>query len=91
MNWIVRFKNPVYWIGLIGVIFTAMGVSPEMFTDWGIVYQNFIDLIKNPYMLVSVIVAIIGYNADHTTYGLRDSKRALTYKKPHKDDEYETV
>ena len=86
INWTVRLKNPLWWIGLAGVICTAMGVSPEMFTDWGILVDNFKALLGNPYLLVSVIVAVIGYNTDHTTAGLGDSQRALGYVKPYRED-----
>ena len=85
INWKVRIKNVTWWIGLLGVILTAMGISPEMLTDWGIVVENFKNFISNPFLLGSVIVAIIGYNNDPTTSGLSDSQRALSYEKPYKD------
>lgn len=85
INWKVRLKNPLWWIGLLGVICTAMGVSPEMFTDWSILWENLLALLKNPFLLGSVVVAIIGYNTDPTTSGMSDSARALTYSTPHKD------
>lgn len=69
-----RLKNPWFWIGLVGVIFTAMGVSPEMFTSWEVVNQQFMELIKNPYMLGSVILAILGVFVDPSTSGLSDKK-----------------
>ena len=47
----VRFKNPWFWVGLCGTILTAMGVSPEMFTSWGAVWEAVVNLINNPFML----------------------------------------
>lgn len=82
LNWKVRFKNPYFWLGLIGIILTAMGVSPEMFTSWSIVAEQIKDLVTNPFMLVSVSVAIIGYCLDPTTKGISDSIKALSYKTP---------
>ena len=80
----VRFKNPWFWITLGGVILTAMGVSPEMFTSWDAVVQAVKDLVSNPFMLGSVAVAVLGVLIDPTTSGVGDSQRALSYKKPEK-------
>lgn len=81
----VRFKNPWFWVGLCGTILTAMGVSPEMFTSWGAVWEAAVNLINNPFMLVSVILAVLGVFVDPTTAGIGDSKRALSYKSPVKE------
>ncbi|MHC1722427.1 MAG: phage holin [Aminipila sp.] len=82
INWKLRFKNPYFYIGLLGVILTAMGVSPESVTSWEIVKQHAIELLSNPYMLGSVLIAVIGVIHDPTTKGAGDSDRALTYNKP---------
>ena len=78
----VRMKNIWFWISLLGVILTAMGVSPEMLTSWGAVIQAVKDLISNPFMLGSVTFAVIGVFNDPTTAGLTDSKLAMSYDKP---------
>lgn len=78
----VRMKNPWFWVSLLGVILTAMGVSPEMFTSWDAVIQAIRDLIGNPFMLGSVAVAVMGVFIDPTTKGICDSKQAMTYDKP---------
>lgn len=81
----VRFKNPWFWVGLCGTILTAMGVSPEMFTSWGAVWEAVLNLFGNPFMLVSVVLAVLGVFVDPTTAGIGDSKRALSYKSPAKE------
>ena len=81
----VRFKNPWFWVGLGGVILSAMGVSPEMFTSWGAVWEAVVNMVSNPYMLVSVVLAVLGVFVDPTTSGISDSKRALSYKSPVKE------
>ena len=81
----VRFKNPWFWVGLCGTVLTAMGVSPEMFTSWGAVWEAVVNLFGNPFMLVSVVLAVLGVFVDPTTYGISDSKRALSYKSPAKE------
>ena len=81
----VRFKNPWFWVGLCGTILTAMGVSPEMFTSWGAVWEAVVNLFSNPFLLVSVVLAVLGVFVDPTTSGISDSKRALSYKSPVKE------
>ena len=82
INFPVRMKNPWFWIGLIGVILTAMGISPEMLTSWEAVWQAIVELVSNPFMLGSVAVAVLGVFVDPTTKGVSDSAQAMTYDKP---------
>lgn len=81
----VRLKNPWFWVGVVGIILTAMGVSPEMFTSWDIVWDNLVALVKNPFMLGSVVLSVLGVFVDPTTKGVSDSEQAMTYTKPKKD------
>ena len=82
----VRLKNPWFWVGLVGVILTAMGVSPESLTSWGAVEDATISLVSNPFMIGSVAVAVLGVFVDPTTAGLSDSARAMAYTAPYKED-----
>lgn len=81
----VRCKNPWFWVGLGGVILSAMGVSPEMFTSWGAVWDAICSLFSNPFQIGCVVLAILGVFVDPTTAGISDSKRALSYKSPVKE------
>lgn len=85
MNLNVRAKNPWFWVGVFGVILTAMGISPEMLTSWGAVWEAILNLVQNPFMIFSVFVALLGIFVDPTTAGIGDSSQALTYPKPKKD------
>ena len=87
IHFLVRIKNPYFWVGLIGVILTAMGISADMLTSWKVLFQHLFDLLSNPYMLGSVIMAIIGQIVDPTTSGFGDSSQALEYTYP-KNDKY---
>lgn len=69
-----RYKNPYFWFGLIGVVLSAMGMSPEMFTSWALVRQAAMDLIGNPFLIVTVILAVMGVFVDPTTKGIKDKK-----------------
>lgn len=82
LNVPVRFRNPWFWVSLVGVILTAMGISPDMLTSWAAVGQAFLDLISNPFMLATVAVSILGVFIDPTTKGIGDSDRALHYHSP---------
>lgn len=73
MNVASRLKNPWFWVGLAGVIFTAMGINPEMLTSWDAVVHSFKHLIGNPFMLGTVAFAILGVFVDPSTAGLSDS------------------
>lgn len=81
----VRFKNPWFWVGICGTVLAAMGVSPEMFTSWGAVWEAVVNMVGNPYMLISVVLAVLGVFVDPTTSGISDSKRAMSYKSPVKE------
>lgn len=95
INWLVRVKNPNFWIGLIGIVLVAMGVDASMFTSWQIVWDSFISLVKNPFMLGAVALAVWGYVQDFTTKGVCDTKLALSYNKPkdsaESENDYEII
>lgn len=82
MNLKVRVKNPYFWIGLGGVILTAMGISADMLTSWAAVWDALVNLVSNPFMLGSVVLAVLGVVLDPTTAGIGDSEQAMTYTKP---------
>lgn len=81
MNIPVRFQNWAFWLGLGATILAAMNVSPEMFTSWGLVSQEFLNLVSNPFRLGCVVVAVVGVLTDPTTPGISDSTRALNRNK----------
>lgn len=85
MNWKVRAKNPWFWVGICGVVLTAMGVNPEMLTSWAMVAEQAKALISNPFLLGSVVLAILGIFVDPTTAGVTDSARAMAYHAPNKE------
>ena len=70
-----RLKNIWFWIGLLGVILSAMGVSADMFTSWTVVKEQFLRLINNPYILFSVLIAVLAVFVDPTTKGLKDENK----------------
>lgn len=72
MNIKDRLKNPYFIIGLIGVVFSAAGIDFESLTNWSILWHNILNILGNPFLLASVIVAIIGVFVDPSTKGFKD-------------------
>lgn len=91
LNFKVRAKNPWFWVGLVGVILSAMGVKPEMFTSWALVRDAIVGLVCNPFRLGTVIVAVLGVFIDYTTKGVSDSDLAMTYDSPRSNQEDENA
>lgn len=69
-----RYKNVYFWIGIIGVIFSAAGVNIEMLTSWPILFESILGILGNPFLLMSVIAAIVGISVDPSTPGFKDKK-----------------
>ena len=74
MNIKSRFKNPIFWVALIGIVFSAAGISFESLTDWSLLADALVSIVKNPVAIVAVIVAILGVFTDTSTKGLKDRK-----------------
>ena len=85
MNIPVRFKNPWFWLGLVGLFFTAIGVNPETLTSWAALKQALVDFIGNPFLIGTAAIALLGQFIDPTTAGVSDSKQAMTYTEPRKE------
>lgn len=82
INLKVRMKNPWFWIGVVGVLLTAVGISPEIFTSWEAVGTALLAFISNPYKIGCAAISVLGIFIDPTTAGINDSKLALTYTAP---------
>lgn len=69
-----RFKNPWFWVGIGGVILTATGMEPSMFTSWDALSGAVLDVLKNPFLLGTAALAVLGVFVEPTTKGLTDGK-----------------
>lgn len=61
-----KIKNPYFWIGLIGVILTALQVEASTLTSWDKVLLLILDTLKNPYLLTTTTMAVLGVVTDST-------------------------
>jgi phi LC3 family holin len=86
INWTVRFKNPVFWaqiaVAIVVPILTYFGLSWEDMTTWAAFGNLFVEAVKNPVVVLSVLVSLFNAINDPTTKGLSDSERAMSYDKP---------
>lgn len=69
-----RLKNPYFWLGLGGVIFSAAGVDFNTLTSWSLLGQAFLNILANPVAVVAVAAAIIGVVVDPSSKGLKDNE-----------------
>lgn len=83
----VRMKNPWFWVGIVSVAITAIGVDPMTFTSWAAVFEGIKAVAQNPVQLVTMILAVMSVFIDPTTAGVTDSENALTYTAPKKKGE----
>ena len=81
----VRLKNPWFWVGVVSIIITAIGLDPTTMTSWGAVLDAVEAVLRNPVQLVTAVLAVLAVFVDPTTAGLTDSARALSYTAPSKD------
>lgn len=89
INFSIRIKNPafLYMLGayVASYIYAYYGITGEELTSWSAVYELGVKVIKNPAILVPLIVGIVGHFVDFTTKGIYDTERVLEYKKPDED------
>ena len=90
INWRVRLKNPVFWAQLAAAIvlpiLAYLGLQWSDMTSWAALGGILVQAVKNPVILVSVVVSVWGIVNDPTTAGLSDSKKAMGYQSPKKED-----
>ena len=83
INWTARLKNPVFWTTVIpaitGMVYTVLGAV-------GIVAPIAESEVLNLVCVVIGVLTTLGVLVDPTTAGINDSRLAMTYKAPRKDD-----
>ena len=86
INWKVRFKNPVFWVQIAVAIvvpaLTDFGMTWDDMTTWAALGKLLLEIIKNPVVVVSVVISVVNAITDPTTKGISDSTHALGYDKP---------
>lgn len=70
-----RSKNIFFWLGIVGVIFSAAGVDIQTITSWTILFDALKDIAINPIKLMGVVAAVAGIFVDTSTPGFKDGGR----------------
>ena len=82
INWKVRLRNPVFWVQIAVAVILPMlanlGLAWEDMTTWAALGGVLLESIKNPVIVVAVIVSVWNAVIDPTTAGVGDSSQALT-------------
>lgn len=85
INWIARVKNKNFWVTLVPAVLLLIQTIAAVFgftLDFGELGNQLLSVVN---ALFAVLV-ILGVVNDPTTAGISDSKQALTYTEPKKED-----
>ena len=85
LNWKVRIKNKQFWIALIPALVLLVQAVAALFG-----YTLNLEGIAQKLLVVVntlfAVLAILGIVVDPTTEGVGDSKRAMSYDEPWRDE-----
>ena len=85
INWIARLKNKNFWISLIPAVLLLVQTIAAAFgftLDFGELGNQLLSVVNTLF----AVLALLGVVTDPTTSGLGDSKQALTYTEPKKEE-----
>ena len=85
INWKVRIRNKAFWTAFIPALLLLIQVGAAVFgcsLDFGELGNKLLAVVNAAFALL----AILGVVNDPTTAGVSDSKRALTYEEPKKEE-----
>ena len=88
INWKVRVKNKQFWMSLIPAMALVVQAVAAVF-GWELDFSSLIGKLLAVVDAVFALLVILGIVVDPTTVGVGDSKRALGYEKPWKDQSEE--
>lgn len=86
INWKVRIQKKSFWLALVPAIFLLIQTVADPFGykwDFVVLNQQAAAIINAAFG----VLVILGIVSDPTTSGLSDSKQALKYTEPRKEDE----
>ena len=85
INWIARVKNKNFWVTLIPAVLLLIQTVAAVFgftLDFGELGNQLLSVVNTLF----AVLALLGVVTDPTTAGLGDSKQALTYTEPKKEE-----
>lgn len=84
INWKVRIKSKTFWVTIIPLVLLLIQLVAGLFglkPDFGDLGNRLLAIVD----VVFAILAALGIVVDHTTAGISDSTRAMTYDKPNNE------
>ena len=81
INWKVRLKNVNFWLTAIPALLLVLQTLAALFgwqLELGALQEKLLAVVN----AVFALLAVLGVVNDPTTAGLRDSNRAMGYRKP---------
>lgn len=88
INWKVRLNNKTFWLTIIPALALVVQATAAIFgytLDLNTIVGKVLALVE----AVFAVLAILGVVVDPTTAGIGDSKRAMSYEEPWKDEVHE--
>lgn len=85
INWLVRVKNKAFWVAIIPAVLLVIQAVASVFgytLDFGDLGNKLLEVVN----AVFAVLVILGIVSDPTTEGISDSKQALTYTEPKKEE-----
>ena len=85
INWVVRLKNKSFWLSFIPAVLLLIQAVAAVFgftLDFGPLGDQLLELVN----MILIILSLFGVVTDPTTAGISDSKQALTYTEPKKEE-----
>ena len=85
INWIARIKNKSFWLSFIPAVLLFVQAVAAVFgftLDFGELGNQLLSVVNTLF----AVLALLGVVTDPTTAGISDSKQALTYTEPKKEE-----
>lgn len=69
-----RYKNPYFWVGVLGVILTSLQVEASSLTSWNKVWVLILGTLQNPFLLGTTIMGLLGVFTNHPVEEIENKK-----------------
>lgn len=86
LNWLVRIKNKAFWMAVIPAIALVVQAVAGVF-GYTLSLDTLVGKLLAVVDAVFALLIVLGIVVDPTTAGISDSKRAMSYTEPWKDEE----
>ena len=70
-----KFRNPYFWISIVGLFFSAAGIDFNTLTSWQLLGNALLSILNNPVSVVAVIGTIVGIWNNNSEPGLDKLKQ----------------